>query len=238
MLCQIAPQHATAIFGTSSTSWTYHATGVESIRQFLAVTKKAASFQDSPPSFDAVPVTVLGETPTLLRCSIPPTQTEPVQDAVQAPICVTFADYVATLPLWDRDLIKLNIESYCPDSSLCELLQQENVKILAASDGGHKDDYGSFGWVIGTEQGNHMRMRRHRTRLPNAVLPCGRIRPHVCSLTVSRHSWSNLVMAGYPLACVNDDAAVRLKDVRNVVKSRLFLIHIAARPEHSGVNGS
>jgi hypothetical protein len=32
-----------------------------------------------------------------------------------------------------------------------ELLQQENVNILVANDGGHKDDYGSFGWVIGTE---------------------------------------------------------------------------------------
>jgi hypothetical protein len=38
-------------------------------------------------------------------------------------------------------------EFHC-DYSLCELLQQENVNILAASDGGHKDDYGSFGWVI------------------------------------------------------------------------------------------
>jgi hypothetical protein len=39
------------------------------------------------------------------------------------------------------------------DSSLYELLQQSNVKILIASDGGHRDDYGSFGWVhvIGTQ---------------------------------------------------------------------------------------
>jgi hypothetical protein len=39
----------------------------------------------------------------------------------------------------------------CPASSLCELLQQTNVNIVVASDGGHKDDYGSFGWVIGTK---------------------------------------------------------------------------------------
>jgi hypothetical protein len=37
------------------------------------------------------------------------------------------------------------------DSVVYELLQQSNVKILVASDGGHKDDYGSLGWVIGTK---------------------------------------------------------------------------------------
>jgi hypothetical protein len=31
-------------------------------------------------------------------------------------------------------------------------MQQTNVNILVTSDGGHKDDYGSFGWVIGTKQ--------------------------------------------------------------------------------------
>jgi hypothetical protein len=43
-------------------------------------------------------------------------------------------------------------ELYCPDSSLHEL-QQKNTTILAASDGGQKDDHGSFGWVIGTQDG-------------------------------------------------------------------------------------
>jgi hypothetical protein len=62
----------------------------------------------------------------------------------------TFADYVATLPLWERDLLAHATEEHCPDSSLYELLQQTNVNILVASDGGRKDDYGSFGWVIGT----------------------------------------------------------------------------------------
>ena len=32
-----------------------------------------------------------------------------------------------------------------------ELLQQSNVEIVVASVGGHKDDYGSLGWVIGTK---------------------------------------------------------------------------------------
>jgi hypothetical protein len=75
-----------------------------------------------------------------------------VQDAVQAPICATFTDYLATLPVWERGLIKYNLESCFPDTSLCELLKQKNDNILAASDGDHKDDYGSFDWVIGTEQ--------------------------------------------------------------------------------------
>jgi hypothetical protein len=30
---------------------------------------------------------------------------EPVEDAVPEPICATFAEYVATLPLWKSDLI-------------------------------------------------------------------------------------------------------------------------------------
>mgnify|MGYP000512119673 CR=1 FL=1 len=150
MLCQIVPQHATAILGASSTSWKYHAAGIASTRRFLAVMKDNASFQDSPPPLDAVPVTVLRETPTLLRCSIPPSSPEPVQNAAQAPICATFTDYLATLPLWEWDLIKHDLESYFPDNSLCELLQTKNVDILGASDGGHEDDYGSFGWVIRT----------------------------------------------------------------------------------------
>jgi hypothetical protein len=53
--------------------------------------------------------------------------------------------------MWERDLLAHATKEYCPASSLCELLQQKNVNILVASDGGHKDDYGSFGWLIGTK---------------------------------------------------------------------------------------
>jgi hypothetical protein len=48
-------------------------------------------------------------------------------------------------------VVSLSREVYCPDSSLYEFLQHRNVNILVASDGGKKDDYGSFGWVIGTK---------------------------------------------------------------------------------------
>jgi hypothetical protein len=52
--------------------------------------------------------------------------------------------------MWERDLLAHATEEHCSDSPLYELLQQTNVNILVASDGSHKDDYGSFGWVIGT----------------------------------------------------------------------------------------
>jgi hypothetical protein len=65
--------------------------------------------------------------------------------------CAKFAAYVATLPLWEQDLLAQATEVYCLDSSLYELLQQRNVNILVARDGGKKDDFGSFGWVIGTK---------------------------------------------------------------------------------------
>jgi hypothetical protein len=105
MLCQMVPPHATATLGTSSTSWAYHPAGIECTRRFVAISKNAASFQDSRPTPDAVPVTVLLDTPTLLRCSIPPMPLEPAHDAVRAPINATFADYVTNLPLWERDLL-------------------------------------------------------------------------------------------------------------------------------------
>jgi hypothetical protein len=50
-----------------------------------------------------------------------------------------------------RDLLAHAREEFCPESSLYELLQQKNVIILVGSDGGHKDDCSSFGWVIGTK---------------------------------------------------------------------------------------
>jgi hypothetical protein len=40
------------------------------------------------------------------------------------------------------------------------------------------------------------------------------------SLTVSGHSWSNLVMAGYPLAYAKDDTALGLPSALNATKSR------------------
>jgi hypothetical protein len=77
------------------------------------------------------------ETPTLLRCSIPSLPPETGHDAIRDPKVATFADYVATYR-WEQDLLADATEVECPDSSLYELLQQRNVNILAASDGGQR----------------------------------------------------------------------------------------------------
>ena len=45
-LCQMVPQQVTAMLATSSTYWTYHPTGIESTRRFIAVSNNAASIQD------------------------------------------------------------------------------------------------------------------------------------------------------------------------------------------------
>jgi hypothetical protein len=49
MLCQMVqtPQHETATPGTANTSWQYYPAGIASTRRFIAVSKDAASFQDS-----------------------------------------------------------------------------------------------------------------------------------------------------------------------------------------------
>jgi hypothetical protein len=58
---------------------------------------------------------------------------EPVHDVARSPIRATFAEYIATLTLWEGDLLVYVSEYYCPKSSLYELLQQRNVKILIAA---------------------------------------------------------------------------------------------------------
>jgi hypothetical protein len=76
---------------------------------------------------------------------------EAVHDTARTSTCETFAEHVATLPQWERELLAPATEQSFPDSSLYELLLQENTTILATSDGGQKYDLGSFGWVIGTQ---------------------------------------------------------------------------------------
>jgi hypothetical protein len=78
------------------------------------------------------------------RCRLEP-------EAVYETARTSITEYVATLPPSIRDLLAHATEEFYPESFLYELLKQKNAKILVASDGGHKDDYGSFGWVIGTK---------------------------------------------------------------------------------------
>jgi hypothetical protein len=74
-----------------------------------------------------------------------------------------------------------------------------------------------------------------RSMTPSAGLLI--VQPVLDSLTVSGHSWSNLVMAGYPSAYARDDAAARLSFARNATKSRLFPICTATKFVNHGVNG-
>jgi hypothetical protein len=96
-------QQATVPRGTTVTSWQYHLAGIESTRRFVAVSTSAAAFQDSRPQPDAV--TVVLETPILLRCFVPPMPPEPVHDAARSKICAMFDEYIATLRRWERDLL-------------------------------------------------------------------------------------------------------------------------------------
>jgi hypothetical protein len=75
MLYQKVPPPATATTGTKA-SWHYHPAQITHARQFLAVSK-SNTFADAHPEIDAVLVTVLFETTTLLRCSLYPLRTAP-----------------------------------------------------------------------------------------------------------------------------------------------------------------
>jgi hypothetical protein len=61
--------------------------------------------------------------------------------------------------------------------------------------------------------------------------------PVLDSLTVFAHSWSKLLMDGYPSAYAKDDAVLRLTSARNATKSRPLPICTAARHEQSGAIG-
>jgi hypothetical protein len=90
LLCQMVSPPAYAPSGTA-TSWHYHPVEITHTSRFLTVST----------SND----TVLLETPTLLRCSLPPMSPDFVLATIRSPICATFADYVMTLPMWEQDLL-------------------------------------------------------------------------------------------------------------------------------------
>jgi hypothetical protein len=68
-----------------------------------------------------------------------------VPDKIRSPYRYV-VDYLTTLLMWERDL--LATIRYC---SIVSILLQRNATRLVVSDDGQKRDYGSFGWVIGTE---------------------------------------------------------------------------------------
>jgi hypothetical protein len=150
-LADAVPLGATTTLDTSSTKWKYCGT---STRRFIAVTKNATSFQDSRPPSDATPVTVLLETPTLLRCSVPPCRPR-LCTSYHLDSCHVRSLYRSFTAV-GGGTSSFTIQSSTVLISSHELLQQENVNILVANDGGHKDDYGSFWLGDRNGNGNHM----------------------------------------------------------------------------------
>ena len=69
MICQMGPATDGETPRTDQT-WQYHSQAATSTRRFLAI-PKSNIFQDSRPETDAIPVTILRETTTELRCSLP-----------------------------------------------------------------------------------------------------------------------------------------------------------------------
>jgi hypothetical protein len=55
------------------------------------------------------------------------------------------------IPTWEQDLL-LHATEKPSTISLYELLTQKHTTLLAVSDGGEPKSYGSFGWVLGTDQ--------------------------------------------------------------------------------------
>jgi hypothetical protein len=77
------------------------------------------SFQNSCPPLDAVPIRVLRETPTLLRCSFPPIPPDSVLDTMHSLICASFAAYVTTLQVGRGSRCSRNGETSHDSLYLC-----------------------------------------------------------------------------------------------------------------------
>jgi hypothetical protein len=95
-----------------------------------------------------VPVSVTSKTHSLDSSKLPrPAAT--ADDAVPpTPNIDTFSDYLDTLEAWKLPLLE-HLECISDDDRrLHELLSSGNLKFTLASDGGARDDLGSFGWEI------------------------------------------------------------------------------------------
>jgi hypothetical protein len=71
-------------------------------------------------------------------------------DTIPSPTSTAFTDYVMTLPIREQDLLILEKPLTTP---LNQPLLQKDASLLAVRDGGAFNPYGSFGWVLGTDQG-------------------------------------------------------------------------------------
>jgi hypothetical protein len=149
MLCRRVTTPANAPSDTA-VRWKFHTSAIKRNRRFLEVPTTSDPIQDSHPGPNAIPVTILHETTDQLRCSLP---AKTVTDTTSPRICATFADYVASLPQWEQDLL-VHVKEYVLATPLFEVLQKQNANLLAVSDGGADAalNYGSFGWVLGTDK--------------------------------------------------------------------------------------
>jgi hypothetical protein len=179
-------QHETATPGTANTSWQYYP-GIASTRRFIAGIERRCLFSRFTPPPDAVPVTVLLETPTLLRCSIPP---YPVFHSVIAardwawrdtdPKVATFARprqlYRTGPPCWcngGRMPLILPCTNYCNKGTLTYLLQAMAVKgWLRLLRLGNWTNHEVIWDCEGTARGSPMQSpsRRIRSYVPSSVL--------------------------------------------------------------------
>ena len=60
-----------------------------------------------------------------------------------------FSKHLAGIPKWERELLQ-NIRFVVPINTLNRLLSDRDTTIFIVSDGGNREDYGSFGWTIAT----------------------------------------------------------------------------------------
>jgi hypothetical protein len=96
---------ATAALGTAA-SWPYHLAKITDTRRLLAVSTRNDVFQDSRPDLDVVSLMVLRETPLYSGAHFRPFRPIPcsIRYVLQRVLRI-FADYVTTLPIWERELL-------------------------------------------------------------------------------------------------------------------------------------
>ena len=97
-------------------------------------------------SDSSIPVDVLRSSSNEIITTIPHCLSLPPS----RPLCSTLSDHLANLLDWQRPLLD-HVDHLCPLANLLNLLRcspSSTSNVLAATDGGAKNDIGSFGWTI------------------------------------------------------------------------------------------
>jgi hypothetical protein len=140
----------------TAASWNYHPAEITQTRRFLAVSKKNDAFQYSRPDLDAVPATVLRETPILYPGAhshpsrpFPCSTRYALQSVLNSPTMLW-----PYRSMWEQDLIIHAMEKPLAPP-MCTLLLQKDASLLAVSDGDAFNPHGSFGWVLALTRKNY-----------------------------------------------------------------------------------